>query len=228
MTLGNYFQVMRDGKIVQSGKYEELIADTDGELMQHMAAHKQSLSQVTPSSKKHSQLLSTKQKIEQSDHQEVQSISHIRNSDCSERTNEEERESGRVKWHVYRTFVTSAYKGALIPLVLLCQVIFQGLQIGSNYWIAWASEKGDIVSKEKMIGVFIMLSVGSSLFVLGRAVLLANIALETAQKLFLGMMKSVFRAPIFFFDTTPSSRILNRVSIVGFSFIRTQILIYVC
>ncbi|KAM0947029.1 putative ABC-type xenobiotic transporter [Dioscorea sansibarensis] len=204
--------VMRDGKIVQSGKYKELIADTDGELMQHMGAHKQSLNQVTPSSKKHSPLLSTKQKIEQSDQQDVQSSSHIRNSDCSEKTNEEERESGRVKWHVYRTFVTSAYKGALIPLVLLCQIIFQGLQICSNYWIAWASEKGDRVSKEKLIGVFIMLSIGSSLFVLGRAVLLATIALETAQKLFLGMMKSVFCAPIFFFDTTPSSRILNRSS----------------
>ncbi|KAJ0969122.1 hypothetical protein J5N97_021999 [Dioscorea zingiberensis] len=135
--------VMRDGKIVQSGKYEDLIADTDGELMQQMAAHKQSLSQVTPS-KEHSSLL--------------------------------------------------------------------GLQICSSYWIAWASEKEDIVSKEKMLGVFVVLSIGSSVFVLGRAVLLATIAIETAQKLFLGMMKSVFRAPIFFFDTTPSSRILNRSS----------------
>ncbi|KAL6294336.1 hypothetical protein ACE6H2_002478 [Prunus campanulata] len=47
---------------------------------------------------------------------------------------------------------------------------------------------------------------------LGRAVFLATIALQTAQRLFLGMITSVFRAPISFFDSTPSSRILSRCS----------------
>ncbi|KAK7822372.1 abc transporter c family member 5 [Quercus suber] len=56
------------------------------------------------------------------------------------------------------------------------------------------------------------MSGGSSIFIFGRAVLLATIAVETAQRLFCGMITSVFRAPISFFDSTPSSRILSRSS----------------
>ncbi|KAI4964922.1 hypothetical protein ZWY2020_057838 [Hordeum vulgare] len=159
--------VMSDGRIVQSGKYDDLIADKM-EALRQMAAHDQSL---------------------------------VRR-----------RESGRVKWDVYRKFVTSAYGGGLIPVVLLCQIFFQGLQICSNYWIAWAAEREDQVSKKKMIGIFVLLSAGSSVFILGRAVFLSTIAIKTAQQLFLGMIRNIFRAPMSFFDSTPSSRILNRVS----------------
>lgn len=207
---------MKDGKIVQSGKYEDLIADTDGELVRQMMAHKYSLNQVAPP-KEHGLPIIKRHKVKQVELKEVKHDTSKRNSELSERMHEEERETGRVKWHVYRTFVTLAYKGALVPVILLCQVLFQGLQMGSNYWIAWATDKEDKVSREKLIGIFIILSVGSSVFVLVRAVLLATIAIETAQKLFLSMTKSIFRAPMSFFDTTPSSRILNRVSISSVS-----------
>ncbi|XP_072998587.1 putative ABC transporter C family member 15 [Typha latifolia] len=203
--------VMRDGRIVQSGKYEELIKDEEGELVQQMAAHTQSLNQVTTPKEQISATSSIPQN-KKMELEEVKPRNRVKCSELSESTCEEERESGRVKWHVYRRFVTSAYKGTLVPVILLCQVLFQALQMGSNYWMAWATEKGDLVSKEKLIGNFVILSAGSSVFILGRAVLLATIAVETAQQLYLGMTRSIFRAPIFFFDSTPSSRILNRSS----------------
>lgn len=204
-------QVMRNGKIVQSGNYEDLIAEKNGELVQQMAAHNQSLSHFTAQDEQ-SQSTCKEHKTDQTDLNEGNSNDQARKCEHSDRANEEERESGRVKWQVYQTFVASAYKGALVPLILLCQVLFQGLQMSSNYWIAWATDKEDMISREKMIGVFVLLSTGSSLFVLGRAVLLTAIAIETAQRLFYSMMIKIFRAPIFFFDSTPSSRILNRVS----------------
>lgn len=206
---------MQDGEIVQSGKYDDLIKDTDGELIRKMAAHNQSLSQVT-SPQKHSFSIRAPHQKEQLELTEENLDIKDRECKLSERVHEEERESGRVKWKVYSTFITSAYKGALVPVALLCQVFFQGFQMGSNYWIAWATEKEGRVSKEKLMGVFALMSTGSSIFILGRAVLLATIALETAQRLFLGMITCVFRAPISFFDSTPSSRILNRVSFLQF------------
>lgn len=198
--------VMKGGRIVQSGRYDDLIADKDGELLKQMAAHNQSLSQVNPA-KTHGLTKSKRHKKKQVELTEIESAHHVVGREC-----EEERESGRVKWDVYRKFVTSAYGGALIPVVLACHVFFQGLQICSNYWIAWAAERPYQVSKQKMIGLFVLLSAGSSAFILGRAVFLSTIAIETAQQLFLAMITNIFRAPMSFFDSTPSSRILNRAS----------------
>lgn len=203
---------MKDGNIVQSGKYGDLIGDPCGELVHQLAAHQQSLNQMIPtqdpsptsthgSSWAH-QIEVIKEELELN-----------KNSNFPEASSqEEESETGQVKWKAYSIFITYAYKGALIPVILLCQVLFQGLQMGSSYWIAWATEEEGRVSRRQLIGIFALLSGVSSIFILGRAVLLATIAIETAQHLFLGMIKSVFRAPLLFFDSTPSSRILNRVS----------------
>ena len=198
---------MKDGRIVQSGKYEDLIADPNGELFRQMAANRKSLNQVNPLQNDNS-LPNGAGKINQIEAVEEYFEGPLNNGKL---TQEEETETGRVKWSVYSTFVTSAYKGALVPVILLCQVLFQGLQMGSNYWIAWATEVEGRVNKKQLIGIFVLMSGGSSIFILGRAVLLATIAVETAQCLFCRMITSVFRAPISFFDSTPSSQILSRV-----------------
>ncbi|CAN6727014.1 unnamed protein product [Malus baccata var. baccata] len=201
--------VIKDGQISQSGKYEDLIVDPNSELVRQMSAHKKSFEQFNTcqqddscNSRPHQVNL-----IEVSEEKEP-----FNNGNLSEKSHEEEAVTGRVKWHVYSSFVTSAYRGALVPVILLCQILFQGLQMGSNYWIAWAADKESRVSKQRLIWVFALLSGGSSIFILGRAVFLATIAIQTSQRLFLGMITSVFRAPISFFDSTPSSRILNRSS----------------
>ena len=202
---------MKAGRIVQSGRYEDLMADSNGELVRQMAAHRKSLNQVNLLQDDNT-LTTRPHEINEIEVAEKNFEGPINNGKLKARTEEEEEtETGRVKWSVYSTFVTSAYKGALVPVTLLCQVLFQGLQMGSNYWIAWATEVEGRVSRKHMIGIFILMSGGSSIFVLGRAVLLSTIAVETAQRLFCGMITSVFRAPIFFFDSTPSSRILSRV-----------------
>ncbi|KAJ8773515.1 hypothetical protein K2173_005761 [Erythroxylum novogranatense] len=203
--------VIKDGVIVQSGKYEELMADSTGELVKQMLAHRKSINQVNPSSVQRN-LNGRSSQLSQPEVIEEPLKEPINNGRLLERHQEEKTETGRVKWSVYSTFVTSAYKGALVPVVLLSQILFQGLQIGSSYWIAWAADQTHNVRREQLIGMFTLLSGGSSIFILGRAVLLATIAVATAQHLFIGMIKSVFRAPISFFDSTPSSRILNRSS----------------
>ncbi|GFY91522.1 multidrug resistance-associated protein 9 [Actinidia rufa] len=201
--------VMKDGTIAQLGKYEDLIADPSGELVTQMEAHSKYLNQVNPHHQK-SLTRTHKENLTAVTEEKFEGLS--RSGKFLDKTHEEETETGRVKWHVYSTFITSAYKGTLVPVILLCQVLFQGLQIASNYWIAWATDEKRNVSREYMIGIYALLSGGSSIFILGRAILLSTIAIETAQRLFLGMISSIFRAPLTFFDFTPSSRILNRSS----------------
>ncbi|XWS47050.1 hypothetical protein CRYUN_Cryun14cG0120100 [Craigia yunnanensis] len=130
---------------------------------------------------------------------------------------EEERVKGRVSMKVYLSYMAAAYKGILIPLIVLAQTLFQFLQIASNWWMAWANPQteGDQakVSPMVLLVVYMALAFGSSWFIFVRAVLVATFGLAAAQKLFLNMLRSVFRAPMSFFDSTPAGRILNRVSI---------------
>ena len=201
---------MKDGSIVQSGRYEDLIREPNGELVRQMNAHKTSLEQVqtgdggneptvkSPSGT-HLELIEEKSPL-------------VIQYDILEKTNEEEVVRGRVSWHVYSTFITAAYGGALVPVILLCQILFQALQMGSTYWIAWATEEGRQVSNKQLLGYFVLLSGSSCIFILGRTTFLSTIAIETAHQMFVKMINSVFCAPISFFDVTPSSRILSRVN----------------
>ncbi|KAG0449852.1 hypothetical protein HPP92_027069 [Vanilla planifolia] len=63
-----------------------------------------------------------------------------------------------------------------------------------------------------LFSVYVALSVGSALGVLVRAMLLGIAGLLTSQKLFEGMLHCLLRAPMSFFDSTPTGRILNRAS----------------
>ncbi|KAJ0094666.1 hypothetical protein Patl1_16860 [Pistacia atlantica] len=173
--------VMKDGKIVQSGKYEDLTSDPNGELVRQMNAHRKSLDQVNQP-QEDSSLTRIPCQIGQNEVTEERFSRPINYGNFLERSQEDETKTGR------------------------------GLQMGSNYWIAWATDEKRKVSRGQLIGVFVLLSGGSSVFILGRAVLLATIAMNTAQRLFHDMITSVFRAPISFFDSTPSSQILNRSS----------------
>ncbi|KAF1876326.1 hypothetical protein Lal_00029674 [Lupinus albus] len=199
--------VMKDGKIVESVRYEYLMACSNSELVQQMAAHEETVNQKNPLQEEDyvTSIPCQKNQIEVAGEIFHESIKDWK------RSKEEEAETGRVKWSVYSTFVTCAYKGALVPVIIVCQILFQVLQMGSNYWISWASEQ-DSISKGNLMRTFTFLSSGSSIFVLGRTVLMAKVSIKTAQRLFHGMITSVFSAPVSFFDTTPSSRILSRSS----------------
>ena len=178
---------MKDGKIVESGSYKDLIACPNSELVQQMAAYQETLHQINPCQEDDSASCRPCQKnqIEVAE-ENIQEI-----MEDWGRSKEEEAETGRVKWSVYSTFVTSAYKGALVLVILLCQILLQVMQMGSNYWISWAIEQKGRVNNKQLMGTFALLSFGGTIFILGRIVL---------------------RAHVSFFDTTPSSQITSRVS----------------
>lgn len=128
---------------------------------------------------------------------------------------EEERESGNIALSVYWRYITVLHKGALVPFILLAYVLFQVLQISSNYWMATAApvtkDRSNSVDGSTLILVYFLLALGSSLCVLLRVSLLATAGFKTAKLLFHKLHRCIFRAPMSFFDATPSGRILNRV-----------------
>ncbi|XP_073262159.1 ABC transporter C family member 3 [Populus alba] len=202
--------VMKDGNIVQSGAYKDLAVETQGELRRLMVAHCESLRQL--SSTEGNSITSESYLENQNQESRETNKEQVSNGQSVPVAKKEVRGSGRVSWKVYSSFITAAYKGAFVPVLLLFHIFFQALQMGSNYWIAWATEQEGRVSKRQFIVIFALISGASSLFVLARALLLTAITIKTAQRLFTGMITSIFQAPMSFFDTTSSSQILDRSS----------------
>lgn len=212
--------VLKDGKITQAGDYTEII-NSGEEFTELIVSHKDALSTMDmleiPSSNfgstfDHNVSVSTPPIADE--HKDDNTAEVI--VDNGQLVQEEEREKGRVGFIVYWKYITMAYKGGLVPLILLTQIIFQSLQIGSNLWIAWAApiskDVNPPVSTSTMINVYVALALVTSVFVFIRSGLLVMAGCKTATMLFDKMHQCIFRAPMSFFDSTPSGRILNRAS----------------
>ena len=224
---------MRGGKITQAGKYNDIL-NSGTDFKELVSAHQLALSAVgymgtvpdselgnTQSSSNNSLMDSssdigkgTKQKEEDKRDEKNDKTEEIVKQ--AQLVQEEEREKGRVGLSVFWKYITISYKGLLVPLLLLAQILFQILQIGSNYWMALATPVSEdatpTVKISLLIVVYVALALGSSFFILIRALLLVTAGYTTATILFNKMHMCIFRAPMAFFDATPSGRILNRVS----------------
>lgn len=226
---------MQNGRIAQAGSFDELMHQKTGfEVL--VGAHNQALQSIfnaesssrsfqTENSTIARKSITGECDLEHSKDTQLQSIEKQESAkdiskDVAERgrlTQDEEREKGSIGKEVYWSYLTAVRRGAFIPVIITAQCFFQILQVASNYWITWASppttDAPEKIGSSLLFTVYIIMSLGSAFCVLVRAMLVAIVGLLTSQKLFEGMLHSLLRAPMSFFDSTPTGRILNRVRI---------------
>jgi ATP-binding cassette subfamily C (CFTR/MRP) protein 2 len=143
---------------------------------------------------------------------------------------DEGRSTGRVGAKVYMLYVTAAYGGALALTVVVIGTIWQALLLAGDYWVAYETggtggTNGEQFDAHKFIVVYTVIAGACAVCVFGRAISVSFMAVITSQYFYLKMLRSVFRAPMAFFDTTPSGRILSRVSILSFLLLRMRVLL---
>ncbi|CAF2079341.1 unnamed protein product [Brassica napus] len=212
--------VMKDGRISQAGRYNDIL-NSGRDFMELIGAHQEALAVVcsvhaSSASEKPGLVRDAIDSKEKQESQDLKNGKSATGEANRQLVQEEEREKGSVSLDVYWKYITLAYGGSLVPFILLAQVLFQLLQIGSNYWMAWGTPVSkDVkahVNLSTLMIVYVALAVGSCFCILVRSTLLVTAGYKTATELFHRMHRCIFRSPMSFFDSTPSGRIMNRAS----------------
>ncbi|EQC41436.1 hypothetical protein SDRG_01404 [Saprolegnia diclina VS20] len=129
----------------------------------------------------------------------------------AETEDDEHREEGQVAGHVFTQFLTACGGAPTIALLLGSQLLWQAFQVASDVWLShWTSTAEANDDAAYYLGVYGSLCLASMLMVLVRAITIATASLHASKGLFERLTASLLRAPMSFFDKTPSGRILNR------------------
>ena len=85
--------------------------------------------------------------------------------------------------------------------------------MATNVWLSkWSSDvqSGDPSRRNEYLTIYGVLGSISSVFVMISSFTFASGGLSAAKKIHNAMLKNILRAPMYFFDTNPKGRILNR------------------
>ena len=133
---------------------------------------------------------------------------------------DEERASGSVSWATHMAYVRAMGGGLSIVLLLFAVACDKFVAVATDYWLAlWidpsTSKLGEVVPEQNVFEFWIPIYVGGVLLtgvlVYFRAVFFnVSMGLRAARVIYGRLCDSVLAAPMLFFETTPSGRILNR------------------
>nr|XP_028966066.1 ABC transporter C family member 2-like [Malus domestica] len=125
---------------------------------------------------------------------------------------QEERETGIVSWEILMRY-KNALGGLWVVMVLFaCYTLTEVLRVSSSTWLSvWTSKS---TSKSYKPGFFILvyglLSFGQVTVTLTNSVWLITSSLRAARRLHDALLNAIMRAPMVFFHTNPTGRIINR------------------
>ncbi|XP_071498097.1 ATP-binding cassette sub-family C member 9-like [Diadema antillarum] len=132
----------------------------------------------------------------------------------------EDRERGSVSYKVYLAYC-KAMNYCVAILMILTVLMRAALQVGTNFWLAEWSEIGVGLNKTQQealedtdyyISIYAALSVGNIIMRVFSVMAITCGVFFAAKHMHISMLDNIISIPMRFFDTTPTGRILNRLS----------------
>ncbi|KAG2606635.1 hypothetical protein PVAP13_4NG063010 [Panicum virgatum] len=218
LTEASRILVMEGGQVSQQGKYSELL-ESGTAFEKLVSAHQSSITALDTSANQQNQVqgqLVPDENIVPSALQATRQASDIEvaakgPSATIQLTEEEEKGIGDLGWKPYKDYINVSQGAFQFSGMCASQVLFTCFQIASTYWLAVAVQM-DNVSAALLVGAYSGLSIFSCCFAYFRSLFAATLGLKASKAFFNGLMDSVFKAPMSFFDSTPVGRILTRAS----------------
>eukprot|EP01147_Barroeca_monosierra_P004350 gene4350-6642_t len=133
----------------------------------------------------------------------------------------EQRQEGAVTHETYRRYILAMASILCLLGLLLMQFVPEAAVIAVDIFLAkWADVSPNLQQQSSTIGIYTAIAFGAVGLVITRNVVTVNLQLTTTVRtvvhasryLHEQMLQSILNAPIRFFDTQPTGRILNRFS----------------
>ncbi|KAI2497361.1 hypothetical protein MHU86_17126 [Fragilaria crotonensis] len=126
----------------------------------------------------------------------------------------EEREVGAVKAEVYLKYMRAGGGFFRFSFVFLFFILSTAVNLVRDVWISlWTSDTSFVKhGKEFYLGGYAGFAILVGVFTFYRSYLLAFFGVRASKEMHQNVLSSIFRAPMSFFDTTPTGRILSRFS----------------
>ncbi|KAJ6769746.1 ABC TRANSPORTER C FAMILY MEMBER 11-RELATED [Salix purpurea] len=125
---------------------------------------------------------------------------------------QEERERGVVSWNVLIRY-TNALGGAwVVSILFLCYLLTEVFRVSRSTWLSFWTNHSALQSYRPgyFIFVYALLSFGQVTVTLANSYWLISSSLHASKSLHDAMLDSILRAPMLFFHTNPTGRIINR------------------
>lgn len=206
--------------IVQSGRYSEILQQ-GSDFAALVAAHDSSMALVEtavlgPEKRKHVEAeSSSKSSIVEvvESHAGSSTVEAESNSQTTlgPLVNDEERASGHVSLRIYKEYMTEVWGWWSPLLVLVLSVLWQGMVLACDYWLAYGISVEQAVRPSLLIQVYATITAISVVIMLALSFFIAFVGLQTANSFFKQILSSILHAPMSFLDATPSGRVLSRV-----------------
>ncbi|KAJ3116045.1 hypothetical protein HK100_001174, partial [Physocladia obscura] len=200
--------VMKDGYIAEQGTYQELITN-NGDFARMIASYGSHTDSDSEDDEHGKEELSAKRE------KEVIELEHVLDTKKGGKNimTVEDQETGNVSTRVWLNYIRASggLFGFIIPLVFIL-IVYQLGYIGNNLWLTWWTDNQfNMNTIQYLIGYIIM-----ALIMIGGtyayALFFAFSGTKASKNLHEKAFDQILRAPVFFFDTTPLGRIINRFS----------------
>lgn len=204
--------VLREGKIAETGSYDELIARPDSVLAGLVKTHVDETSSRVKDSP--SMIVgSATEEFESAAEQEVQMTAHSKSDEhaANDLTGEEKSNHGRVKPAVYLEYSRAASFCAMgaVAFLFLTNPLTQA---ATTFWLAlWADDAYD-QTQWFYLSVYAAVSFAALGLMVLRQLMRAVASVRASKSIHAQLLEGVMNAPLSFFQTTPVGRCLNRFS----------------